>query len=480
MVSSAFRRVKLRGEIEDAHNHNASIALGDTGGRIKLRGYDGVELNPATGATLSSGNYPLDVGSDVTQKLRIRNTADSADLLTVLNTGVTIGTDLTVTGTFTPTGNLAITGTLTATVNSASSFNNAFVNTNNANANANSVVAISTGGASGGDPVLQWAITGVVTWSAGLDNSASDVWTLAASSALGTTNVLTVTSAGAATLTGTLTATTSSTGAVNNSFSNTDNTNANANCVVAIASGGGSGGDPVLQWLITGVVTWSAGLDNSASDIWTLAASTALGTTNVLTATSAGAVTVTGAVTAGTPALVFGATAFAAGTIYSTTNNGYGIGLKGGAVRDLLVSGPAGATILEVPMGTTGVTFQGGVVLAGATGGDLGAGTLNCATNLYKNNSAYTNPDYALEHWATGRIVVHADKPGAADYPGLLPIREVEAYARAHYRLPRVSEGQPAGIFDMADICLEKIEELHLYLFDHERRLRQLEGGARV
>lgn len=39
-----------------------------------------------------------------------------------------------------------------------------------------------------------------------------------------------------------------------------------------------------------------------------------------------------------------------------------------------------------------------GVTIGSLTGGSKGAGTLNAAGDIYKNDIAYTNPDYALEH----------------------------------------------------------------------------------
>lgn len=54
-----------------------------------------------------------------------------------------------------------------------------FLNANNSNANANNIVGISTGGASAGDPTIQFIITGVGTWAQGIDNSDSDAFKIA-------------------------------------------------------------------------------------------------------------------------------------------------------------------------------------------------------------------------------------------------------------------------------------------------------------
>lgn len=123
------------------------------------------------------------------------------------------------------------------------------------------------------------------------------------------------------------------------------------------------------------------------------------------------------------------------------------------------------------------VYMPGGIAIGNPTGGNKGAGTINVATNIFKNNTAYTNPDYVLEHWVTGQIKKYAGRPGAEDYPGLLPLAEVERFVRDHWHLPRISR-KAAGIFDMADIALEKIEELFLHLIAHEHRLETLEARA--
>lgn len=74
-------------------------------------------------------------------------------------------------------------------------------NTDNTSGSSTARLMIGTGGASSGDPVVRWDITGVTTWVAGPDNSVSgDPWVLAASGALGTSNVLSITTAGVVTL----------------------------------------------------------------------------------------------------------------------------------------------------------------------------------------------------------------------------------------------------------------------------------------
>jgi hypothetical protein len=118
------------------------------------------------------------------------------------------------------------------------------------------------------------------------------------------------------------------------------------------------------------------------------------------------------------------------------------------------------------------VFADGGVVVGSL--GSQGAGTLNVQNNIYKSGSAYTNPSYALEHWSTGQIVVHADKEGAQGYrrPDL---DEAERYIRRHYELP--GHLPSFGLFDGGDWLLEKLEEAWTYILELHHRIEALEAA---
>jgi hypothetical protein len=124
------------------------------------------------------------------------------------------------------------------------------------------------------------------------------------------------------------------------------------------------------------------------------------------------------------------------------------------------------------------LVVQNGLQVGSPTGGDKGAGTINAAADIYKNNTAYTNPDYVLEHYYTGKIEKFAQNEGADTYPGLMPLGELETYLRENHHLPRVPRDDGAGIFARADFVLEKLEELFLHVIALEKRLSQLEGHA--
>jgi hypothetical protein len=129
---------------------------------------------------------------------------------------------------------------------------------------------------------------------------------------------------------------------------------------------------------------------------------------------------------------------------------------------------------------TTVLTIGNGVQFGAPTGGDKGAGTANFAADIYKNNTAYTNPDYVLEKWATGKISIYADKDGASTYDGLKPLREVEAFARKNLHLPRFGQKAGHGLFSGSDAVLASLEEAYLYIFDLEKRIASLEKTRTV
>jgi filamentous hemagglutinin len=81
---------------------------------------------------------------------------------------------------------------------------------------------------------------------------------------------------------------------------NSDNTNGASRAGVEVAVGGASGGDPYLSFQISGVgaSTMTMGLDNSASDLFVISNSGAIGTSNALTLSQAGALTATTSITA--------------------------------------------------------------------------------------------------------------------------------------------------------------------------------------
>lgn len=109
------------------------------------------------------------------------------------------------------------------------------------------------------------------------------------------------------------------------------------------------------------------------------------------------------------------------------------------------------------------------IVGASPTGGDKGTGTINVATDVYKNNSAYTNPDYVFEIEYTG----YPSDFVRPEYNGRMSLADVREFTRQHYHLPGIKR-DVTGIFERADLVLEKLEEVFLYLMDHEEKIDEL------
>lgn len=118
--------------------------------------------------------------------------------------------------------------------------------------------------------------------------------------------------------------------------------------------------------------------------------------------------------------------------------------------------------------------YNNGVVVGQTASGPLGAGTINTQGDIYKDGSPYTNPDYALEHWATGKIEKFKDNRGANSYQGRVPLEKLEAKLKANLRLPGMHDNT-MGAFERSEILLEKLEEAYTYIVDLHNRLASLE-----
>lgn len=69
-------------------------------------------------------------------------------------------------------------------------------NTDNTDTGSHANVNVSTGGSSAGDPTLKFTVASVTDWSTGIDNTDSDKWKISEGTALGTNDVLVITTAG--------------------------------------------------------------------------------------------------------------------------------------------------------------------------------------------------------------------------------------------------------------------------------------------
>lgn len=94
--------------------------------------------------------------------------------------------------------NNGINNTVGATISGATNTLTVTNGSNTASSAANCLITV--GGSSSADPTLQHSISGVTTWTQGIDNSASDAFKLSASAALGTTDTFIMTTAGERTM----------------------------------------------------------------------------------------------------------------------------------------------------------------------------------------------------------------------------------------------------------------------------------------
>lgn len=114
----------------------------------------------------------------------------------------------------------------------------------------------------------------------------------------------------------------------------------------------------------------------------------------------------------------------------------------------------------------------GGYVVGGATGGDKGVGTINVKTDIYKNNTAYTNPDFVFELYHQGEVVKHIDKPGAKEFK-YRSIDELREYTEANHQFPNASNTR--GAFERFDWLLAQLELVTTHLYEMHDRVQYLE-----
>lgn len=180
---------------------------------------------------------------------------------------------------------------------------------------------------------------------------------------------------------------------------NSDNTAVASRAGVEIAVGGStSTGDPYLSFQISGVgaSTMTMGLDNSASDLFCISNSTAIGTSNALTLTQAGALTATtsvtatlGAITATNGNLVLGTSGnkIMSTSVASTTTAGAN---SFGTVT--LVGGTATISTSSVTASSIIILTRQGVGATGAAAlGILSVGTITASTSFVINSWKVTD-----------------------------------------------------------------------------------------
>lgn len=145
----------------------------------------------------------------------------------------------------------------------------------------------------------------------------------------------------------------------------------------------------------------------------------------------------------------------------------------------VLINCNGGTSKIELKTSTTSggardaILINGGMVIGGGT--PQGVGTLNVSVDIYKGSTAYTNPDFVFEHWATGKIERFVDNEDASTYKGLRPLSELREFVRSNYHLPGFGQGAGHGLFSGGDSLLASLEEAYIYIFELEQRIHKLE-----
>lgn len=171
------------------HKINGILVIGDgTTGDIYRPDAAGLAFEVGNGQNYSLGAF------------NVRNAASTQNNLIVTDLGnVTLGPP-------SYAGTHAINGSTTQTFTTANTASILTVlHSDNTQSGSRAIIRAQGGGTSGGDPVMSWYVNGGQEWMAGIDVSDSNAWVLAASGALGSSNVLRFTTAGVGLLSGSLT-----------------------------------------------------------------------------------------------------------------------------------------------------------------------------------------------------------------------------------------------------------------------------------
>lgn len=206
---------------------------------------------------------------------------------------------------------------------------------------------------------------------------------------------------------------------------NTDGANGASRAGFEAAVGGASAGDPYVNFLVSGAGVYTIGIDNSDSDNFKLSASTALGTSDILTITSAGNATFTGGVSSqyfvssgtnitfnSSPILQSSATTGAAPSGATAAVNL--MSLQGGEIMEQFIIG-AGQTIIAPRMSSTGLLTS--LDLTATEGAEYNFGILSNGKHQY---TIGTSAAFYIE------LAVNAADVGGLD-PFLVGFRKEQA-----------------------------------------------------
>jgi hypothetical protein len=131
--------------------------------------------------------------------------------------------------------------------------------------------------------------------------------------------------------------------------------------------------------------------------------------------------------------------------------------------------------ITTIINGVTHSNIYNGMTIGTPTGGMKGVGTINVATGVYLNGTAYTNPDYVFEKAYTGKIEKFANNVGADTYVSRT-IEEAEQYTKDNLALPGFGQGANLDYLGGSEILLARLEEAYLYIFELNKEIKELKA----
>lgn len=246
--------------------------------RIRFQGSDGAAYRTISEIVATVNGSPG--SSDMPGKLSFYTTPDgsatSTERMNIDNTGI-----------------VSVITPLTNALYVLSSFVGDYVgaqieNTDNTNAASGARLLIKSGGTSAGDPLVRFRVGTTTDWAIGIDNSDSDKFKISASATIGTSDTLTIDTAGLVTLLSTNSPTCLLQASVSGNYvgpiiDNTSNT-ASSDALLYLRVAGTSAGDPWILFRITSgsPASWSVGVDNSDSDKFKISAASGLGSSDAL------------------------------------------------------------------------------------------------------------------------------------------------------------------------------------------------------
>lgn len=207
--------------------------------------------------------------------------------------------------------------------------------------------------------------------------------------------------------------------------------------------------------------------------------------TTVATSITAAALVVAGGV--GVGADIYGGKYIFSGLAGDTRYHGKSaagtyVQILGATALDVTYLRSAGGDVqIQSSGGTARQTiFNLGGVAIGA-GADPGVGSLRVTGDLFKNATAYNNPDYVFEVIFAGQLDKHAEKPGAREFfdaylargKRLMSIDEVREHAGRTSQLPGVADAM--GVFERCDAVLAQLELAYAYIWQLHDRLTEME-----